>query len=472
MNSQLELKFITYNLNSYVSACLNIIQQGNRRILLRPFNRFAADFLSKIAQHNSQGSFYVKKDECELPLPENAKLLNSDATTIDAVLFFIPKAKDLSSHLMEYIELKPCFIVAPITERYYKNNPLFLISIPKSGTHLLYKLAEALGYQPGIVCPNNPFPGFWYCVEYSNSHTSAKDFFIDTVRRSPFGNRDHPLFRSPALFIYRNPLDIIVSEANYYHKDGNTSFYGYLTNKSFQERILTLIDDPWLLGSIRDRVGNYLPWLEFGNVIPVSFEEMIGPKGGGDIQNLIQLIWSIQLKLHIPGTPLQFGNKIFKEDSPTFHKGQIARYLYDFTDIAFKKFYSLPQDFMEKLGYDFDDMNNPPLLPKRAEEFRKRSLTYSESNFDNTPITVLYNFIGHNIVKFKKKFYIIPQGIGKIDLTKKNRNIFKRFDTARSIDEAKQKLILNRKGIPLISLWEAFKRKLRQFLYSRKRNFN
>lgn len=459
MNSQLELKFITYNLNSYVSTCLDIIQQGNKRILLRPFNRFATDFLDRFSDHNTQVKFYVKKDECERSSPENAELSNGDATTMDAVFFFIPEAKDLSSHLMEYVDLKQGIIIAPITQHYYRNKPLFLISIPKSGTHLLYELAETLGYQCGIVCPDTPSPGFWYCVEYSNSHTSAKDFFIDTVRRSPIGNRDHPLFKSPALFMYRNPLDILVSEANYYHKDGNTSFYGYLSNKSFQERLLTLIDDPWLLGSIRDRVSNYIPWLEFGNVIPVSFEEMIGPKGGGDIQNLIQLIWSIQLKLHIPGIPSQFGNKIFKEDSPTFHKGQIGRYLYDFTDIAFEKFYSLPQDFMKKLGYDYVDINNPPLLPKRAEEFRKRPLTYSESNFDNTPITVLYNFIGHNIVKFKKEFYIIPQKIGTIDLEKEKGIFLKQIDRARSIDEAKQKIISNRRRIPLITLWKAFKRK-------------
>jgi len=464
MNNLLKLQFVEYQVKSFFDACLGIINQGANKILLRPFNHFASELVNKATANNLAVTFYAIENELEVSLNKNVNLSTSDAL-FDASILVAPDEKSLSSRLMEYIDLKQGIIIAPITQHYYKNKPLFLISIPKSGTHLLYELAEALGYQPGIVCPDNPFPGFWYCVEYSNSHTSAKDFFIDTVRRSPFGNRNHPLFKSPALFIYRNPLDIVVSEANYYHKDGNTGFYGYLSHKSFQERLLTLIDDPWLLGSIRDRVSNYIPWLEFGNVIPVSFEEMIGPKGGGDIQRLIQLIWSIQLKLHIPGTPSQFGNKIFKEDSPTFHKGQIGRYLYDFTDIAFEKFYSLPQDFMEKLGFDFDAMNKPPLLPKRAEEFRKRPLKYSESNFDNTPITVLYNFIGHNIVKFKNEFYIIPQRIGRIDFTKDKRIIQKQVKTAKSIDEAKQKIILNRHPIPLITAWEALKRKLTKFSY-------
>ena len=155
---------------------------------------------------------------------------------------------------------------------------------------------------------------------------------------------------------------------------------------------------------------------------------------------------------------------LFKEDSPTFHKGQIGSYLDHFTDEAYKNFYSLPQDFMKQLGYDFDDMNNPPVLPKRTEEFRKRALTYSESVFDNTPITVLYNFIGHNIVKYKREYYIIPQRIGAIDLTKEKNGFLKKLETARSINEAKQKIIQTRQAASPNALMNACKSKLKRFL--------
>ena len=64
MNNRRELRFIKYDLNAYVSACLKIIDQGNKRILLRPFNRFASDFLSKIAPHNTHVSFFVEENEC------------------------------------------------------------------------------------------------------------------------------------------------------------------------------------------------------------------------------------------------------------------------------------------------------------------------------------------------------------------------------------------------------------------------
>ncbi len=409
MHTRLELKFIKYNPKAYVSACLDIIQQGNKRILLRPFNHFAADFISKIAQHNAHVFFYVNKDECELPLPENVKLLNSDAITIDAVFLLTLEAKDLSTHLMDYLDLKHGLIIAPITQHYYKNKPLFLISIPKSGTHLLYHLAEIFGYKPGVILNDEPSPGKWYCLEYSNSHTSAKDFFIDTVRRSPFGNRHHPFPRSPAIFIYRNPLDILVSEANYYHKDGKTVFHGYLNNRSFEERLLTLIDDSWLLGSIRDRISNFIPWLEFQNVIPISFEELVGEKGGGSEEEKIMLIWSLQLKLHIPGDPKYFGENVFDKNSPTFHKGGIGSFRKYFTDSAYEKFYNLPQDFVKHLGYDFNYEKSYNLISKRSKEFRARAMIYSETNFQNTPILVERNYLDHDIMGFNSRYYGIPK---------------------------------------------------------------
>ena len=209
-------------------------------------------------------------------------------------------------------------VVAVKTDRFWAEQPLFLISIPKSGTHLLYRLAEAMGYRAAVQLQDDPAPGYWYCVEYTNSHTTAKDFFVDTVRRSPFGNRHHPFMRSPAIFIYRNPLDILASEAQSYHREGKAAFAGYFSGLGQEERLLRLIDDPWLLGTARDRIGAFLPWLGLPNVVPVSFEELVGPRGGGDAEQQRRVIWSIQLKLHVPGAPDTYASQVFDPQSPTF----------------------------------------------------------------------------------------------------------------------------------------------------------
>jgi len=330
---------------------------------------------------------------------------------------------------------------------------LFLISIPKGGTHLLYRLAEAIGYKPAVMHHGDPNPGSWYCVEYSNSHTVARDFFIDTVRREPFGNRHHPFPRTPTLFIYRNPLDIVVSEANYYHRDGATVFSSYLRHMEFEQRLLRLIDDPHLLGSIRDRINNFVPWLDCENVIPVSFEELIGAKGGGDDAVRNQLIWSLQLKLHIPGTPEQIGAAIFDESSPTFHEGRIGSSRQKMSPEAVNKFFSLDQDFMQLTGYTSAPVNVDGVdqaweeinqLPARAEEFRRRPLRTSKEDFRDTPFNVEWGFLGHNIVRFDGRYYALSRYAGPVDLVDlRSRNKLGQLLSSHELETLKAEIITN-----------------------------
>jgi len=462
MNDQLELIFVEYKLELFVDACLEIIQRGRERILLRPFNQFASKLIDRITANNLPVSFFAFENELEVPSPENINLLAADEM-FDASILFTSDAKDLSSLLMEYVDLKQGVIIAPITRHYYKNRPLFLISIPKSGTHLLFELADAFGYRPGIVCPDNPVPGFYYCIEYSNSHTSARDFFINTVRRSPFGNRHHPFIQYPALFIYRHPMDIVISEANYYHKEGNTVFYSYLNSLSFEERLLKLIHDPWLLGSIGDRVGNFIPWLDFQNVIPVSFEELIGPNGGGNINIQTRLIWSLQLKLHVPGNPLHYGEQTFNKESPTFHKGQIGTYKKYFTEQAYEKFYSLPQDFMNLLGYTSDSDQMSLEIPSRSKEFIRRPLLVSETSFDDILIPIEYDYLDYNIIKYGDRYYGVPKHLGPVDLTNREDVDWSIIYIADDMNFIKRKILLGQfkfKSSPIERLFKIIYRLL------------
>ena len=234
--------------------------------------------------------------------------------------------EELSTQLLSCVDLDNVVVVAPVTDWHFSQKPLFLVSIPKSGTHLVYELAQALGYHTGVEAPEFPVGQTWYCVEYTNSHTVARDFFVDTVRRSPFGNRHHGFMYSPALFMYRHPLDILISEAHYYHQDGKTAFAGWFDGIDFDGRVARLFNDNWLVGSLRERIGGFLPWLDFPNVISLSFEELIGAAGGGNDTDQLQLIWSIQLKLQVPGDPRDIAARIFNPDSATFRSGQLGGY--------------------------------------------------------------------------------------------------------------------------------------------------
>lgn len=343
----------------------------------------------------------------------------------------------LADALMAHVDEPSAAVLAPRGERHFSRLPLFLIAIPKAGTHLLYELAQALGYGAGMICPDYPAGGKWYYLEYSNAHTRAADFLVDTTRHRPFGNKHHPFFRAPALFIYRDPRDILVSEANWFHLGRNSPLAGYLDELSFEERLARLVDDPWLLGSIRDRVGAFIPWLSFPNVIPISFEELVGADGGGSDEAQLDLIWSIQLKLQIDGTPEEIARQLFNLDSPTFTEGRIGAWDRHTTPEARERFVCLPTDFLRCYGYARDKRDGAAALPARTAEFRRRPLRFAQAECDDTPILIESGYLDHNIVQLGRHFYGVPQSTGPVRLERLGRDKIRGILRARSLDKAK-----------------------------------
>lgn len=409
------LDFAAPDPNTLVSAIASAVAaaKGGARVRFGTINELAratAQRLKTMAPHVVLEAEQVPADAAGLGF------VPPSADPAPVVALCETDGEALGAALAAYAD-RQAAIVAPITDRFWNRRSLFLISIPKSGTHLLTELARAFGYLPGEEAPANPIPGAWHYLEFTNSHTAAPDFFIDTVRRQPHGNRAHPFPHHPSLFIYRNPLDIVTSEANYYQEDGSTVFAGYLDGLDYDQRLLRLIDDPWLMGSIRDRVGKFAAWLEFGSVIPVSFEEMVGPQGGGDANVQQDTIWSLMLRLQVPGDPVAIGAQVFNPNSPTFRSGRIGGHKKRFGPATWGKFRALKQDFMAVYGFGAEPATGP-WLPARAGEFRRRPLRYSKVDPGATPFLVRQNFLGHNILRFRGKFWAMPHGFPFGDLTK------------------------------------------------------
>jgi hypothetical protein len=269
----------------------------------------------------------------------------------------------------------------------------------------------------------------------------ARDFFVDTVRRAPYGNRYHAFTHSPAVFIYRHPLDVLVSEANYYHGDAKTAFAGYLSGLSFEQRAHRLLHDPWLLGSIRDRVGGFAPWLDFPNVIPVSFEELVGAKGGGGSEDQLRLIWSLQLKLQVPGAPHAHAAQVFDRDSPTFYQGRAGAWRSALSAGHLARFRALNQDFMDAFGYDLDAPDGAP--PRRAAEFRKRPLKVASPLLDKVPIALEYNYLGFNLLRYAGWVYAVPQPMGPgFDIGRQADNVLAELPRERDVPRLKHRLLL------------------------------
>jgi hypothetical protein len=224
----------------------------------------------------------------------------------------------------------------------------------------------------------------------------------------------HPFFRSPALFMYRHPMDILISELFWYQKQ-DVAFAHYLQKiESVKERLMCLIDDPFVLGTIRDRMNQYLGWLNFRNVTPVSYEELVGQEGGGKREEQLKTIWSLQLKLHIPGSPLAYAESLYDSNSPTFHSGKIGRHKEFMDRKHYKKFYSLPQDFMKKLGYE----RNRPYSRHVARHRRTPLEVWSPSEKEIwKQRLVKQSYLGFNIIYAAGQYAAIHQELDSIDLS-------------------------------------------------------
>lgn len=418
--------------SSWVSAVRDLLQSGHRTITARLFDDSAGEIASALAAEFGE-SFQVSEGNGRTPteaMPESSQCF-------DATLLIGGDAERISAALLDYLDVPALTLVAPVTDRYYGNLPLYLISIPKAGTHLLFRLAEALGYAAGGVAPDQPKGGHWYHLLHSNAHTTTREFFRDELQRAPFGNRAHPFMRSPALFNYRNPFDILVSEANYWHVDGNSPLSVLLGHLSFEQRIARLIEDRWLLGSIRDRVGEFAAWLDCGNIVPVSFEEIVGDAGGGSDAAFDALVWSLQLKLHVPGRSEDIRSAASGRSSPTFREGRINGWRQVLSGEVVRKIEAMPQDFMEKFGYD-----SSSVLPRHAEAFRQRPLKLMSTTHFSVPYLIETGFLDHNIVSFKQHCYGVPFSAGAVDIRQLSAEELSKFVNAENVSSVRARIVV------------------------------
>jgi hypothetical protein len=124
----------------------------------------------------------------------------------DAVFLLEPCASALSAALMDFVNF-PASIVAPITEHFFRRRALFMISVPKSGTHMLFELLGAFNLTYAGPARGPLSPQHFYFLSSENSHTLATEFF-GQLADLPQGGAEHPFFVTPTLFMYRNPLDV------------------------------------------------------------------------------------------------------------------------------------------------------------------------------------------------------------------------------------------------------------------------
>lgn len=263
--------------------------------------------------------------------------------------------------------------------------PVFLDSLPKSGTHLL---AKALTGLPGI--------------DHSGRHMDRKTIaeFVDRDVEFPLEGRediniqtDFPwierLFRSippgrfltahlnfhpnvhaalvrmnfKILLMMRDPRDVVVSWADYIAKEENHLLYPFFSGTDPDYRISCGIQG--VSGevtrtrrqpAIAELISGHTKWKTQGGAFLVRFEELIGEKGGGSRevqQGLIgQLAEFLETDCDVSVIDTICDNLF--GGTYTFNSGLIGRWRERFTEAHKALFKKEAGRFLIDLGYETD----------------------------------------------------------------------------------------------------------------------
>lgn len=442
ITEDLGLYFVEGNVDAYKKA-FEFFCRGASGVILRPFNKIAMDFYYKVSALNPDISFYALKTEIEEVVPQGITVLDC-LKKVAVNMLFHNDADSLSNVLMEYVDFENGCIIAAKTSHYYLNRPLYVITIPKSGTHLLFELLGIFGFEKNTKPSEQAENGKYNFLIGDNPHTPA-EIFLSTIRWDSQEGRGHPFFKSPVIFMYRNPLDILVSEKDYltnFHKSSMAYYFSTLDDSIVIRELLKSN----LIASIHTRMACYAPWLNFPNVIPLSYEELVGPRGNSSLDEQIRCIWSLQLKLHVPGKPFVYGSNIYNPQSPTFSKGIIGRFKGHFLKDDYEFLGKLNTlsgyNIMEIYGYNFGDR-----FSKFTHRFRRRPVKIvpppaikqadTENLFVSKELPMDYTKTnGYRIYYLRGKYYALHPFLGiEIPLNGIDPDEFKEILSGKTLED-------------------------------------
>jgi hypothetical protein len=263
--------------------------------------------------------------------------------------------------------------------------PIFLNSIPKSGTHLLSKALMGL---PGVSHSGSHLerkkiaefvdPGVDFPVEGREDMHIPNDMpaitrLLASIQPGQFITA-HMIFNYPVrkvirelgykkLLLFRDPRDVVVSWANFIVKEETHLLYPFFSETDFNFRIISGIrgvpgditgtrrQEP-----INELMTRYVRWKTEGDAFFVKFEDLIGDKGGGSRESQQKMIKGIAdyFEIDCPDEVIdQVCDSLFG-GTYTFNKGMIGAWREHFTEAHKSVFKEETGDLLIQLGYESD----------------------------------------------------------------------------------------------------------------------
>lgn len=249
------------------------------------------------------------------------------------------------------------------------NKAIIALSFVKGGTHLLFKTLELITNTPPSLLiyydafAQNPEYYFKNCGKW----LLFAHFFSVLNSIS-----DHPSNNYSKILLIRDPRDVIISTVHWLHwvhaNITDHPMYGPIVIDEFiklkpQDQITEIIRMPDQFESthfaenMRLMSQNALLWMKNPSTLLLRFEDLVGVKGGGDLDRQKDTIRSLAEYIQYPLSNAQIdciANSLFGETA-TFRKGQIGSWQENFSDYHKEIFKQIMGKELIELGYEQDN---------------------------------------------------------------------------------------------------------------------
>jgi len=239
-------------------------------------------------------------------------------------------------------------------------NKFAILTIPKSGTHMINKYLHKLTGFKNVGPHSIEDPDEW--VSFLNKSWEQKRYFAQHRFFSDYLAAKLIDHHFKIIFMIRDPRDQTLSVFNWLleGKWPNTLDPAMFTDElSYEEKVHEVITgERFGFSTIRRYVSPHFGWMTFphSNILVVRFEDLVGPQGGGDANKQLDTILAIAEHIGLPmkmNKAKRVANKLFGGTN-TFRNGQIGQWENVFQEEhkeAFKQVFG--QEIIE-MGYEQD----------------------------------------------------------------------------------------------------------------------
>lgn len=270
---------------------------------------------------------------------------------------------------------------------YNSTNEFVLVTMPKTGTHLMQPLLKKLSGKEDMwasdVFPNayevkdinvrdqmfsvsKKVPIHWFLTPIPQQYFIAK--LYELARRGKYLSAHAPFSkplenvllsrRCVAFFVVRDPRDYVVSILNHVNKFPNDFLTDdWFYSLSIDEQIYYIIAGTTWYNSTQTIVNEFMKWKDSPACCALRFEKLIGPSGGACTQEEhIQELRKIATALGVEISDEDL-LKAFKESygkGYTFNKAKVGRWKDYFNESHKQIFKELLGKELIELGYEKD----------------------------------------------------------------------------------------------------------------------